>query len=260
MRRRLLTTVGLLALLAAGCGGGDDPPAAEDSTEEATTTTTAGGDEDEDDADADAEDEAPAAPGAALALTRDDLGGPWKVHTPAVGTEAATEENCSRRNGGLVGLVDDGRYVGAILQRGEAVYFASSTVYSFADEAAALAEVELRRREGYQECRRAQLGIMGADGTTPEGATWRISNIGDAQGQGEGGFEHQLDFQYQATVDGTLQDGNGSFSVALFRTGSRLAEYTVQSVAGASDPPGTSTDGHAEYIAAIAKAQGRAQA
>jgi hypothetical protein len=248
---RVRRVAGALAVLLAvsSCGGGDsagDKAATgrSTSTSAAVTTTTI---------------PAEIRTSRALALVPDDLGAGWKVHTPAVGAEEAGDQNCARREGALTGLRDDGRSVGAILQRGDAKFFVTSVTFAYADEPAAVAAVAKLKGESYQQCGLADLNANEQQSAGhAEGASWRISNVGDAQGEGEHGFELQIDYQYQATIDGKLQDGNGVYQAVVYRLGPNLAIYTVQAVAADSDGPDLRTTAFTEFGQGIEKAQERA--
>lgn len=234
--------VGAMAL--ASCGGGGGSTEAKDTPAKTTTTTAAASDANE------------ALP---LALTATDLGSPWKVVTPASGEEEVPADSCAKKVGALQHLVSKSYSRGAVLQRGDQTYFAASITYVFTDEAAAKAELDQRRSQAYQDCRIAQLDKREQDASPHiDGAAWRIAHVGDAMGKGDNGYELQYDYQFEATVDGKLQDANGVQQQVFYRHGRDLAEYAIQGTFAEGDTADAQSKVFDEFRKAITAAQDRA--
>ena len=231
------------AVILAGCGGGGDSSEAKDTPAKTTSTT----------ADATASEAEP------LALIATDLGAPWKEATPAAGAKDAAATSCAKKIGALKDLVAKSRAEGAVFRRGDQNYFVASTTYVFADEAAAKAELDQRRTKAYQDCRIAQLTKDEQDASPAvEGAAWRIANINDPEGKGNDGYELQYDFQFQATVDGKVQDANGVQQQVFFRHGRDLVEYAIRGSFAEGDTADAQTAVFDEFHKAMTAAQSRA--
>lgn len=249
---RLAAVLVIAALLAACSGGDDDAPAAGASPSTATTT-------------APAPEPPEPAPRAAAAVLRDgDLPDPWRQHTPAQGAKGVESDSCLAETGWDDGLVDGGRVQGAIHQRGSAATFARADGYAFADEAAAVAFVDELRAETYRSCRAERLTAenAAAPGAT-EGSAYRVAEVRDvraqAGGRGEGGFELQVRYQYQAPVDGTLQDGNGFREDIVFRDGATVVVVLFEHVFAVGEPPELVRTAADEVVAGVQAALARAR-
>jgi hypothetical protein len=230
-RTSMLVLIPLVLGLVGGACGSDGEDAT-DPTVQATTTSADGPQTTV--TTAPPEDRAPEL----AAVTAEDLGEPWVENQPAGAYQEPNEESCSRSEGPeLDALVSDGYYRGAILQRGDATAFVRTNTFEFVDEAAALAFIDLLRTETYQQCR---ADVMTAEEATaagaPEGSSWYVREIGDAEGGGDAGFELQLSYQYQATVDGTVQDANGTKDELVMREGALVVVALVELVASEDDP------------------------
>jgi hypothetical protein len=206
----------LVAVLLSGglvaCGGGDDgaepspsPTSASPTPSPTPTETPLTGD---------------ALLSKSAVLTAADLGAEWKEHTPAVGAEGAAPDGCLAKAGALEGLVKDGRYEGAIFQRGTATRFARADGYTFETEDAAKAMVAALLVESYGDCRVEGFSKeYAASAGAAEGGSYRLAERADAKGPGEGFFELQLTYQFQALVDGEVQDANGVSTDTVYRKG-----------------------------------------
>jgi len=258
MIKRLLTFVvsGALAMSVASCGGSTNggqqatstqPPSTSPGTvpgtAPGTSTTTS----------------APSADAERAAITAADLGEPWVESVKAVGIQVPSETSCSRTSGNaLEGLAQDGRYVGAVYQRAPATIYARTTTFLFRDDAAALAFVDMLRAESYQKCRVEGLSEEeAAQPGAPAGASWRLSQIGDPEHKGEGGFELQLTYQFRAEVNGTIQDGNGLKEEVILRKGPVVAIGLYEFLAKEGDPPELQKQSFEETVAAMRTANGR---
>jgi len=252
MIKRLLTFAvsGALAMSVASCGGSTNggqqatpttPPATAPGTVPGTAPGTS------------STTIAPSANAERVAITAADLGDPWVEAIKAVGVEAPSETSCSRTSGSaLEGLAQEGRYVGAIFQRASSAVYARTTTFRFRDDAAALAFVDMLRAETYQQCRVKGLSEEeAAHPGAPAGSSWRLSQIGDPEHKGEGGFELQLTYQFQADVNGTIQDGNGLKEEVILRKGSVVAIGVYEFLAKEGDAPELQKQSFEETVAAM---------
>jgi hypothetical protein len=249
------------AATAAACGDDDDTAATSDTstTTEAPATTETSTTTEAPTTTEQPEPDEPRAPELA-AITAEDLGPEWTEHTEAAGYLPPDDESCmARSEWDPAGLVDDGRYQGPISQRGDSVAFARTTVFEFTDDAAALAFVDLYRDDAFQQCvvDRMSDEAAGAEGA-PEGSAIRLREITDTEGTGEDGFEIQLSYQFQATVDGELQDANGYSEELLFRDGPLVSVAFVEWTFAEDDPEDLGTILLDETVPAVIEGLARA--
>jgi hypothetical protein len=197
------------------------------------------------------------------AIAAADLGASWVESVKADGYEPPSPTGCARTSGAaLDGLVaTEGRYGGAVFQRGTAGVFARATAFRFRDEAAAKAYIDLIRTDAYQQCRTKlftdeEVARPGA----AAGSTWRVSKVGDAKGTGDKGFELQISYQFQADVNGATQDANGAKEELAYRAGPVVVAGFLEVVSQAGDPADLSTTAMTEMTAALQAAVGRVRA
>ncbi|HWH29108.1 MAG TPA: hypothetical protein VNU26_09125 [Mycobacteriales bacterium] len=238
----------LVAGLLGGCGDDGAAPASPPSGSVASTTPAA--------------EPSEAAPRAAAAVLREgDLPQPWRVHTRVQGVQGVESDSCLARTGWDDGLLEGGRVQGAIHQRGAAATFARSDAYAFGDETAAAAFVDDLRAEPYRTCRAERLTAENAAAPgAAEGSGYRVAEVRDVGDAGEGGFQLQVRYQYQALVDGTLQDGNGFREDIAFRDGATVVVVLLEHVFAADEPPelvGTVAD---EVVTGVQAGLARARA
>ena len=236
----------LLAGALVGCGGDDPSPSASPSSSASPGSAPA------------AVEPAPRA--AAAVLRAGDLPEPWRVHTPAQGAKGVESDSCLADTGWDEGLVDGGRVQGAIHQRGSAATYARADGYAFADEPAAVAFLADLRAEPYRACRAERLTEEGAAAPgAAEGSAYRVAEVRDAAGAGAGGFELQVRYQFQALVDGTLQDGNGFREDVVFRDGSTVVVVLLEHVFAEGEPPDLVRAVADEVVAGVQTALARAR-
>lgn len=256
-RRHLWIALGATAIWATAACGADDtaeepditqPPAAEEPAASDEPAPAGGSD-----SDSEGGGDAPEPSGIArAAITQDDLGDPWLEHTEAEGTATPGDDHCA---GDVLDALEE-LYFGAIFQRGDDGAFSRTHVYDFADESGALAFVDALRGDAYQQCRTAQL--VGDESV--EGAAYRLREVGDAAGEGEEGFELQLSYQFQALVDGEIQDANGYTEELVFRRGSLVSVGIVEWVFAEESPEDLGERALSESDEAIRAALDRAGA
>jgi len=192
-------------------------------------------------------------------LTKADVGSDWVEFRPSSGPALldiglTSRIGCAIQPSGpltpasLAAVAD-----GAILQKGAAKRYVSSSGLTFTDEAGAQAAINAFRSPAWSTCW-VQAKTQDAK-EQPGGAVdpqWRVEPIEDA-GRGRGGFEGAVRFQFQAVVDGKLVDANGYEIVHLYRVGQTVLVQAAEGLRDPADPANIEKSINDELNAATGK-------
>lgn len=248
---RQIGFVTVVAIGLAGCGG----------EEAAAPTSTSAADVPSPSTTAAAGDETVAEMAMAAAVTAVDLGPAWQEHTPADPDGVPAADECTKRHGGefLESLPPEATYFGPVSQRGGSTVFLTTVSRVFSDAEEARDYVAILVSPEFLACERDRLSLEEVEASGVEGVSYR-GEIVPLGGDGLEGLEAHVVFQYQATVDGSLQDANGMKAYYAVRQDRTVALLVLEAVYQPTDPPDVATLLGQELARGVEAAVGRMKA
>lgn len=240
----------VMAIGLAACGGEDTAAPSSTSTASASSSTSEP-----------ARDEAMSQMAMTGAVTPTDLGPAWKEHTPADPDGVPAADECTKRHGGdsLESLPPEATYFGPVSQRGESTVFMTTVSRVFRDAEQARGYVATLVSPEFVACEKDRLSLEEANTGGVAGASYRgeVVPVGD---NGLEGLEAHTSFQFQATVDGNVQDANGLKAYYAVRADRTVVLLVLEAVYQPTDPPNVATLLGQELARGVEAALGRLKA
>lgn len=208
-----------------------------------------------------ARDEAVAEMAMIGAVTPADLGPAWQEHTPADPDGIPAADECAKRHDGglLASLPPEATYFGPVSQRGEATVFLTTISRAFPDAEQAQGYVATLVSPEFLACEQDRLSLEEAENSGVASASYRgeVVPVGDNEPEG---LEGHVVFQFQATVDGSVQDANGTKAYYAVREDRTVVLVVLEAVYQPSDPAEVNTLLGEELARGVEAAVGRLKA
>ncbi len=190
-----------------------------------------------------------------------DLGPAWQEHTPPDPDGVPAADECATRQDSslLASLAPEATDFGPVSQRGEATVFLTAISRAFPDVGRAQDYVATMVSPEYVACEQDRLGLEETERSGTAGAAYRGEVVALRDNEPPG-LEGHVAFQFQATVDGSVQDANGSKAYYVVREDGTVVLLVLEAVYQPSDPPDVNTLLGDELARGVEAAVGRLQA
>lgn len=195
------------------------------------------------------------------AVTPADLGPAWQEHTPADPDGVPAADECAKRHSAdfLESLPPGSTYFGPVSQRGQSTIFMTAVSRVFPDSEQARAYVATLASPEFVACEEDRLSLEEANTGSVAGASYR-GEVVPGGDNGIEGLDAHVSFQFQATVDGNLQDANGLKAYYVVREDRTVVLLVLEAVYQPTDPADVATLLGQELARGVEAAVGRLKA